>query len=90
MRHFICRHNSKEHELVGDGIAGDGYTANGGVGGDRTDGDTMTAGAGVALEDDVAAFVDGEAVILVMNCTSLKHQHNAYRSKMGGHVTYPR
>ena len=50
----------------------------------------MTAGAGVALEDDVAAFVDGEAVILVMNCTSLKHQHNAYRSKMGGHVTYPR
>ena len=29
----------------------------------------MAADAGVTLEDDVTTLVDGEAIILVMNCT---------------------
>ena len=31
--------------------------------------DTVTTNAGVALEDDVTALVDSEAVILVHDCT---------------------
>lgn len=31
------------------------------------DGDTVAADAGVALEDDVATLVDGEAVVLVVD-----------------------
>ena len=57
------------HELIGDGVTGDGDTADSGIGRNRADGDTVTTNAGVALEDDVTALVDGETVILVMNRT---------------------
>lgn len=38
------------------------------------DGDTVSAGAGVALEDDVAALVDREAVVLVHDRAVLDHE----------------
>ena len=47
------------------------------------DGNSVTAAAGVALEDDIAALVDGQAVVLVRNhalqklaiCHQNKHEN---------------
>ncbi len=38
-----------------------------GVGGIAHDGDTVSAGTSVPLEDDVAAFIDRETVVLVLD-----------------------
>lgn len=76
-----------KHELVGDCVTGDSDTADSGVGRNRTDGDTVTTNAGVALEDNVAALVDSEAIILVVDRTGSKRKHDMYEVK-GGRVYY--
>ena len=36
------------------------------------DRDTVATNAGVALEDDVAALVDGKTVVLVVDCAKVR------------------
>jgi hypothetical protein len=60
--------------VVGDDVVQNLDVADGDTRVDGANGDTMTAGAAVTLEDNVGAFVDGKAVVLVVDGTILDGQ----------------
>lgn len=53
--------------IVNNDVVADRHVLDICVGRDGANGDTVATAAGVALEDDVAAFVEGEAVVLVVD-----------------------
>ena len=66
----------EKHELIGDGVTGDGDTADSGIRRNGANGDTVTTNTSIALEDDVTALVDSETIILVMDRTGMKRKHD--------------